>query len=52
MKNIKSTIQSILAGYNDGTIRIFHLLQGQMILKLKPHASSITTIHIPLQSSY
>lgn len=52
MKNIKSNIQSIIGGYDDGTIRIFNVLHGQMILKLQPHTSSITTINVPLQSLY
>ncbi|CAF3688347.1 unnamed protein product [Rotaria sordida] len=51
MKNIKSpTIQSIVAGYNDGTVRIFNILHEQMQLKLQPHTTSITTIHIPLHT--
>ncbi|CAF3419659.1 unnamed protein product [Rotaria sp. Silwood1] len=50
MKNIKSTIRSIVTGYNDGTIRIFNILHEQMQLKLQPHASSITAIHIPLHT--
>jgi hypothetical protein len=50
MKNLQSTIRSIIGGYNDGTLRIFNLLHGQMILKLQPHRSSITAIHIPLHS--
>ncbi|CAF2433293.1 unnamed protein product [Rotaria sp. Silwood2] len=50
MKNIKSTLRSIVAGYNDGTVRIFNLLHEQMQLKLQPHTSSITTIHIPLHT--
>jgi hypothetical protein len=52
MKNIKSTIRSIIAGYNDGTLRIFNLLYGQMVLKLQVHTSSVTAINVPLNSSY
>ncbi len=52
MINIKSTIRSIVAGYNDGTLRIFNLLHEQMILKLQPHTSSVTAINVPLHSSY
>ncbi len=52
MKTIKSTIRSIIAGYDDGTLRIFNLLHGEMILKLQPHTSSITAINVPLHSVY
>ncbi|CAF2044469.1 unnamed protein product [Rotaria magnacalcarata] len=45
-----SMIRSIVAGYNDGTVRVFSLLHEQMQLKLQPHTSSITTIHIPLHT--
>ena len=52
LKNMKSTIRSVVAGYNNGTIGIFNLLHGQMVLKLQAHKSSVTAIHIPLHSSY
>ncbi|CAF3845969.1 unnamed protein product [Rotaria magnacalcarata] len=47
IKNIRTTIRSIVAGYNDGTLRIFNLLHGQMVLKLHPHTSSTTAINVP-----
>lgn len=50
MKNIRTNIRSVVAGYNDGTLRIFNLLHGQMVLKLHPHTSSITAINVPLNS--
>ncbi|CAF3319063.1 unnamed protein product [Rotaria sp. Silwood2] len=40
-------MRSIVAGYSDGTLGIFNLLHDQMVLKLHPHTSSITTIHVP-----
>jgi WD40 repeat protein len=52
IKNIRTTIRSIVAGYNDGTLRIFNLLHGQMVLKLHPHTSSISAINAPSNSSY
>ncbi|CAF4368551.1 unnamed protein product, partial [Adineta steineri] len=51
MKNIKSNIKSIIAGYDDGTLRIFNLLHEQMILKLQPHTCSVTAIHVPLHTT-
>ncbi|CAF1001384.1 unnamed protein product [Adineta steineri] len=51
MKNIKSNIKSIIAGYDDGTVRIFNLLHEQMILKLQPHTCSVTAIHVPLHTT-
>lgn len=49
---MKTTIRSIIAGYDDGSIRVFHLLQGEMTLKLQAHAASVTAIHVPSHSSY
>ncbi|CAF5146173.1 unnamed protein product, partial [Rotaria sp. Silwood1] len=51
IKNIQTTVRSIVAGYNDGTLRIFNLLHGQMVLKLHPHTSSITSINVPLNTT-
>ncbi|CAF3644159.1 unnamed protein product [Adineta steineri] len=51
IKNIRTTIRSIVAGYNDGTIRIFNLLHGQMVLKLHPHTSSISAINAPVNAT-
>lgn len=33
-----------VAGYSDGTIRIFDLGKVEMIMKMQPHGASITTI--------
>ena len=51
IKNLRTTIRSIVAGYHDGTMRIFNLLHGQMVLKLHPQTSSITAIHVPMKSN-
>lgn len=51
IKNIRTTVRSVVAGYNDGTLRIFNLLHAQMVLKLHPHTSSISAIHTPANSS-
>lgn len=32
------------AGYSDGTIRIFDLGKVEMIMKMQPHAASVTAI--------
>ncbi|CAF0756991.1 unnamed protein product [Adineta ricciae] len=47
IKNIQTTVRSIVAGYSDGTLRIFNLLHGQMVLKLHPHTASISALHTP-----
>ena len=52
IKNVRTTVRSIVAGYNDGTLRIFNLLHGQMVLKLHPHTSSTTAIDVPSNSTY
>ncbi len=52
IRNIRTNIRSIIAGYSDGTLRIFNLLHGQMVLKLHPHTSSISAINAPSNSSY
>ncbi|CAF0733971.1 unnamed protein product [Adineta ricciae] len=51
MKNINSSVRSIVAGYDDGTLRIFDLVHEQMTLKLQAHTSSITALHIPYHSN-
>lgn len=33
-----------VAGYSDGTIRIFDLGKVEMIMKMQPHAASVTAI--------
>ena len=33
-----------VAGYNDGTIRIFDLGKVELVMKLQPHAASVTAI--------
>lgn len=52
MKNINSSVRSIVAGYDDGSLRIFDLVHEQMTLKLQAHTSSMTAVHIPYHSSY
>ena len=52
MKTINSSVRSIVAGYDDGALRIFDLVHEQMALKLQAHTSSITAVHIPYHSSY
>ncbi|UJR26857.1 hypothetical protein I4U23_008168 [Adineta vaga] len=46
-KNIKSSARSVVAGYDDGTLRIFNIAHEQMIRKLQPHTSSVTAVHVP-----
>ena len=50
IKNVRTSVRSIVAGYFDGTVRIFNLVHGQMVLKLHPHTSSISAIHVPPKS--
>ncbi|CAF0722865.1 unnamed protein product [Didymodactylos carnosus] len=51
VKNIITKIRSIVAGYDDGTIRLFNLLYAQMVVKLHPHTTSVTVVHVPLNST-
>ena len=37
-------LQNIVAGYSDGTVRLFDLGQVEMILKMQPHAVAVTAI--------
>ena len=34
----------IAAGYGDGTVRMFDLNRVEMVLKMQPHAASVTAI--------
>ncbi|KAJ8037449.1 WD repeat-containing protein 90 [Holothuria leucospilota] len=36
--------QSVVAGYSDGTVRLFDLRKVEMVLKMQPHAVAVTKI--------
>lgn len=40
----EKTLPWLVAGYSDGTVRLFDLNRVEMILKLHPHASSTTAV--------
>ena len=37
-------LPNIVAGYGDGTVRMFDLNKVEMVLKMQPHASKVTAI--------
>ena len=44
MPETKEKMPNIVAGYGDGTIRMFDLDKVEMVLKLQPHASAVKAI--------
>lgn len=34
----------VVAGYGDGTVRMFYINKEEMVLKMHPHAVSVTAI--------
>ena len=40
----KSQLPKIVAGYSDGTVRMFDVNAVEMILKMHPHAVAVTAI--------
>ena len=43
-RSTEETLPWLVAGYCDGTVRLFDLNRVEMILKLHPHASSTTAV--------
>ena len=43
-KDEKPILPHVAAGYSDGTVRMFDLNKVEMILKMHPHAVSVTAI--------
>lgn len=41
--DIKS-LPNVVAGYSDGTVRMFDINKVEMVLKMHPHAVSVTAI--------
>lgn len=40
----KDMLPNIVAGYSDGTVRMFDVNKVEMVLKMHPHAVSVTAI--------
>ena len=40
----KLILPNIVAGYSDGTVRMFDLNKVEMVLKMQPHAVAVTAI--------
>lgn len=40
----KDQLPNIVAGYSDGTVRMFDVNKVEMVLKMHPHAVSVTAI--------
>jgi len=40
----EKTLPWLVAGYSDGTLRLFDLNLVEMVLKLHPHAASTTAV--------
>jgi len=43
-KDTKFILPNIVAGYSDGTVRMFDLNKVEMVLKMQPHAVAVTAI--------
>lgn len=43
-KNKKELLPNIVAGYSDGTVRMFDVNKVEMVLKMHPHAVAVTAI--------
>ena len=43
-EKIVSKLPHLAAGYGDGTVRMFDLNKVEMLLKMHPHAASVTAI--------
>ncbi|XP_052262541.1 WD repeat-containing protein 90-like isoform X2 [Dreissena polymorpha] len=41
---VSHTLPHIVAGYSDGTVRMFDVNKVEMVLKMHPHASAVTAI--------
>ena len=39
-----AVLPNIVAGYGDGTVRMFDLNKVEMVLKMQPHAASVSAI--------
>lgn len=42
--NKEECLPHIVAGYSDGTVRMFDVNKVEMVLKMHPHAVSVTAI--------
>ena len=42
--NVPESLPYIVAGYSDGTVRMFDVNKVEMVLKMHPHAVSVTAI--------
>ncbi|XP_071943850.1 WD repeat-containing protein 90-like [Antedon mediterranea] len=40
----KATLPKLMAGYSDGTLRVFDLAKVELVLKMHPHAVAVTAI--------